>query len=91
MSKNLSNRANINIGILDNVWRTLTHQIRPTIGSHAICEANDSTEKAKKTALIKNNVAMSYMLFVLTTKEGLGMLEESKSDEFPGGEARLVW
>jgi hypothetical protein len=41
--------------------------------------------------MAKNNLAMSYLAFTLTTEEGLDFLKESKSAEFPGGEAHRVY
>ena len=51
----------------------------------------NSTEKKQKEALMKNNLAMSYLAFALTTEEGLDFLEESKSAAFSGGEAHRVY
>jgi len=59
--------------------------------SDAVLDDTNATEKKQKEALMKNNLAMSYLAFALTTEEGLDFLEESKSAEFPGGEAHRVY
>ena len=60
--------------------------------SDVVLNDTNVTENNEKEALMKNNLAMSYLLaFALTTEKGLDFLEESKSAEFPGGEAHRVY
>ena len=58
---------------------------------NTVLNVSDPAEKKQKEALVKNNLAMSYLAFALITDEGLDYLEEAKSANFPGGEAHLVW
>ena len=55
--------------------------------SNAVLYDMNATQKKQKEALMKNNLAMSYLAFALTMEEGLDFLEELKLAEFPGGEA----
>ena len=59
--------------------------------SDAVLYGINATQKKQKEELMKNNLAMCYCAFALTMEEGFGFLEESKSAEFPGGEAHRVY
>ncbi len=53
-----------------------------------ILQDTDDSEKNKKDALKKNNLAMSYFTMAFTGDKLLCMLEEVKTPKFPGG---IAW
>jgi hypothetical protein len=57
----------------------------------AVLNENDAGDKAKKLALEMNNLGMSHLTMALGSDEMLGMIEQSKTPEFPGGLACKVW
>ena len=51
--------------------------------SDAVLDDTNATQKKQKEALMKNNLAMSYLAFALPTEEEDDFLKESKLAEFP--------
>ena len=57
----------------------------------AVLDKKNSGDKAKKVALEMNNLGMSHLTMALGSNEMLGMIEQLKTPEFPGGLACKVW